>query len=275
MQVSPEISSTGIPNAISVVNLEKWYGNFCALSSLSFSVGPGEIAALLGLNGAGKTTTIRVLTGFLVPTSGEVRINGAGYFEDSIEYRKKFGYLPERPALYDDMKVESYLKFMLQLRTENSGQEETLLENALLKTDLVSRRKSIIGTLSAGFKKRVGVAQAIIHDPDVLILDEPVSDLDPVQIVEIRNLLLELKERHTILVSSHILSEVSKTADRFLFIHQGKLAREETRSSINVDNIEKIFLETVQGSSEIPEKTASSVAAHGQKSNSYFRKWFN
>ena len=216
---------------IQVKNLTKYYGEFLAIDHLSFSIEKNNVVALLGKNGAGKTTTLRILTGFLPPSSGDIYINGLYSFKNH-EFKKQIGYLPERPAFYPDLTIEAFLKYMYRLRLYSKESEKEAIDKSLEKTNLLNRRKDLIGTLSAGYKKRVGLAQAIIHNPPVLIFDEPIADLDPIQIVEVRNLILELKKEHTILISSHILSEVSQIADKFIFIDKGKSIAEENSSNL-------------------------------------------
>ena len=188
--------------------------------------------ALLGLNGAGKTTTMRMLTGFLTPTSGDIQINEFSLLKHPMQLKKQIGYMPENPALYLDTTVEDFLTYMYRLRLYTKQNEKEAVKASMQKTNIYHRRADLVGNLSAGYKKRAALAQALVHNPRVLIFDEPISDLDPLQIIEIRNLIVELKKEHTILVSSHILSEVSQTADRYLFLHDGFLVAQETPHSI-------------------------------------------
>ncbi len=233
---------------IQIENLTKQYGSLLAVDDLSFTIERNEVVALLGLNGAGKTTTLRVLTGFLSPTRGDIRINSFDLFHQPMELKKQFGYLPETPALYPDMRVKDFLKYMYRIRLYTKEGEEEAIESALQKTNISDRSCDYIENLSAGYRKRVGMAQALVHNPPVLILDEPISELDPLQIIEMRNLIISLKKEHTILISSHILGEVSKTADKFLFINKGKLIREETSISLKNKNLslESLFIEVNQ-----------------------------
>ena len=233
---------------IQVSELTKYYQKNLAVDNLTFNILENEVVALLGLNGAGKTTTLRMLTGFLTPTRGNITVNSYDFFNQSMELKKQIGYLPETPSLYLDMKVDDFLKYMYRIRMYSKNKELEAVEECLDKVNLLEESKSLIGTLSAGYRKRVGIAQAIVHNPPVLILDEPISELDPVQIIEMRNLILSLKKEHTILISSHILSEVSQTADRFLFIKKGKLIGEETKEYMQTKSttLEKLFLELNQ-----------------------------
>ena len=211
---------------IRVSDLTKYYGPFAALQDVNFSIQAGEVVGLLGLNGAGKTTCLRILTGYLVPSAGECEIDGRNVFANPLEVKNRIGYLPEVPPLYPEMTVEDYLRFVARLRgIEKSGFESEFMRVTEL-TRLELARRSLIRHLSLGFRKRVGIAQALIGSPPVLIFDEPISGLDPVQIVEVRKLIRELAGKHTILISSHILTEVSQTCDRVLVIHKGQLAGE-------------------------------------------------
>lgn len=208
---------------ISAQGLTKFYGDKCAIHDLDFQVGDGEIVGFLGLNGAGKTTTLRVLACLLLPSSGTVRIKGFDVVDNPHDIRKLVGFLPETPPLYEEMTVEGYLLFAAQLRGLSHGHARDRLEGALEATNVKDVRYDVIGSLSHGYRQRVGIAQAVIHDPPVLILDEPIKGLDPVQIVEIRELVRRLKGKHTILLSSHILSEISQTCDRILMIQNGEI----------------------------------------------------
>ena len=189
-----------------------------------------------------------MLTGFLSPTKGNITINSYDLLKQPMELKQQIGYLPETPALYPDMRVIDFLTYMYRIRLYTKQNEETSVKNALDKTNLNKHTYDFIGNLSAGYRKRVGIAQAVVHNPPILILDEPISELDPLQIVDIRNLILSLKKEHTILVSSHILSEVSQTADRFLFIKDGKLLKEETKKTFESggNSLEKYFMELNQ-----------------------------
>ena len=230
---------------IQVKDLTKRYNELLAVDRINFKIKKNEVVALLGLNGAGKTTTLRLLSGFLTPTQGSVRINSYDLLNQPMELKKQIGYLPETPSLYLDMRVIDFLRYMYRIRLYTKDGEEKAIKNALEKTNTTEQAFDYIGTLSAGYRKRVGLAQALVHNPPVLILDEPISELDPLQIIDMRNLILSLKREHTIFISSHILSEVSKTADRFLFIKKGKLPKEETAASLKKKNIslEKFFME--------------------------------
>ena len=208
---------------IEVQNITKNYGPFQALKDISFQVDKGQIVGFLGPNGAGKTTTMRILTCFMPASSGRVTIAGYDVFKESREVRKRIGYLPENVPLYPEMTVTKYLKYMAKIRTVPRSSIKARLDNAIEACGLTERRHQIIGQLSRGFRQRVGLAQALIHEPDVLILDEPTSGLDPRQIVEIRELIKALGKERTILFSTHILPEASMTCERLIIISRGKI----------------------------------------------------
>jgi ABC-2 type transport system ATP-binding protein len=204
-------------------NLSKFYGGNHALGPVSFEINDGEAVGFLGLNGAGKTTALRILACDLRPSGGTIEVGGVDAVADPHEVRKRIGFLPENPPLYTDMKVADYLKFAGELRGMSRGQIKRRLPDVFEITSLADVSDEPIGTLSHGFRQRVGVAQAIIHQPKFLILDEPTRGLDPVQIVEMRNLIHDLKQNHTVMISSHILTEISQTCDRLLILGRGKL----------------------------------------------------
>jgi len=208
---------------IRATNLSKFYGSKRALAQVSFEINDGETVGFLGLNGAGKTTALRILACDLRPSSGNIEIGGVDAVNEPHEVRKRIGFLPEHPPVYQDMSVADYLGFAGELRGMSRGQVKRRMPDVLEITDLTDVATDIIGTLSHGYRQRVGVAQAIIHQPKFLILDEPTRGLDPVQIVEMRNLIHDLKQNHTVLISSHILTEISQTCDRLLVLGKGKL----------------------------------------------------
>ncbi len=211
---------------ITVEHLSKNYGRFRALNDVSFHIERGEVVGLLGPNGAGKTTTMRILTGYLPPTEGRASIAGLDVFEDSLAARRHIGYLPESVPLYTEMTVRAYLDYMAALRRVE--RRKRAVERAMARCHIEDRADDLIGTLSKGLRQRVGLAQAIVHEPDVLILDEPTIGLDPRQIIEVRTLIKELGQEHTVILSTHILPEVSQTCSRVLIIHQGHLVAEGT-----------------------------------------------
>jgi ABC-2 type transport system ATP-binding protein len=207
--------------------LTKRYGEVLAVDSVSFTVERGEVVGFLGPNGAGKTTTMRMLTGFVPPTDGSARIAGHDIFEEPLEARRAVGYLPETPPLYPEMTVTSYLRYVAKIKDVPRAKRKEALERALERCALKDVRTRVIGTLSKGFRQRVGLAQAIVHDPPVLILDEPTVGLDPVQIGEIRGLIRELASggsggQHTVILSTHIMAEVSAICRRVILINEGR-----------------------------------------------------
>ncbi len=208
---------------IEVQNITKNYGPFQALKDISFQVDKGQIVGFLGPNGAGKTTTMRIITCFMPASSGRITVAGHDVFKESREVRKHIGYLPENVPLYPEMTVTKYLKYMAKIRSVPRGSIKGQLDNAIEACGLTERRHQIIGQLSRGFRQRVGLAQALIHEPDVLILDEPTSGLDPRQIVEIRELIKTLGKERTILFSTHILPEASMTCERLIIISRGQI----------------------------------------------------
>ncbi len=217
---------------IHVEGLTKYYGEHAAIRDLSFDIQRGEVIGFLGLNGAGKSTTLRVLGCVLLPTSGHVSIDGFDVGAQPHEIRKRIGFLPDVPPLYDEMTVGGYLEFVAKLRGVSSGNARAHVIDAEKKASLVAMDEQPISSLSHGYRQRVGVAQALVHKPKLLILDEPTGGLDPVQIVEMRNLIRELKGEHTVLVSSHILSEISQVCDRLLVIQGGEIVAQGTEDQL-------------------------------------------
>jgi ABC-2 type transport system ATP-binding protein len=217
---------------IEVQDLTKAYGSVTAVDHVSFNVNKGEILGFLGPNGAGKTTTMRILVGFMPATSGTARIGGFDVFNDSLEVRRRIGYLPEAPPVYPDMSVEAYLAFVARIKNVPAEKRASLITEVLQKTSIADKRHELIKRLSRGYKQRVGIAQALVHDPDVIILDEPTVGLDPKQIIEVRNLIKSLAGTHTIILSTHILPEVSMTCDRVVIINKGKIAAVDTPQNL-------------------------------------------
>lgn len=217
---------------IEVEHLTKSYGSARAVNDISFKVEKGEILGFLGPNGAGKTTTMRILTGYLPATSGTARVAGFDVFEQSMEVRKRIGYLPETPPLYTDMPVGDYLTFVARIKGVDSDQIAKRVDTAMALTNLTERRNQLIKQLSRGYKQRVGIAQAIVHNPDVVILDEPTVGLDPNQIKDVRKLIKNLAGEHTIILSTHILPEVEMTCDRVVIIDKGKIAAIDTTENL-------------------------------------------
>lgn len=208
---------------IQVSNLTRYYGAFPALRDVSFDVKEGEIIGLLGLNGAGKSTALQILAGVLAPSSGRVELNGQDVTDNADVLKASIGFLPEEPPLYRDMRVGQFLVHCAQLKGMSASEAKGRLPTLLRQTGLSDRERQVIGTLSHGYKKRVGIAMAVIHDPKLVILDEPISGLDPKQIKEMRSVIRGLSKGRAVLLSSHILSEISRTCDRLLFLKDGQL----------------------------------------------------
>jgi ABC-2 type transport system ATP-binding protein len=217
---------------IEVKDLTKRYAEHTAVDHVSFTVNKGEILGFLGPNGAGKTTTMRILTGFLPATSGTAQVAGFDVFNDSLEVRKRIGYLPENPPIYLDMTVNAYLEFVARIKNVPAEKRKARVADALEKTNLADKRFELIKRLSRGYKQRVGLAQALVHDPEVIILDEPTVGLDPKQIIEVRHLIKGLAGSHTIILSTHILPEVSMTCDRVVIINRGRIAAVDTPANL-------------------------------------------
>lgn len=215
---------------IRTTGLTKDYGTRRAIDNLTFEANQGEVVGFLGPNGAGKTTTMRILTGYMPPTQGTAQIAGFDVVEESIEVRKRVGYLPETVPLYSDMTVFDYLKFMADLRHLPNGDE--MVDNALEMVQLEQRADGYIANLSKGMRQRVGLAQALLHKPEVLILDEPTIGLDPAQVVEVRNIIREIGKERTVLLSTHILSEAQQLCDRVLIINKGRIVAEDTPENL-------------------------------------------
>lgn len=213
---------------IQVTGLSKHYGPRTAIDDLNFEVKKGEIVGFLGPNGAGKSTTMKIITGFMPASEGEVTVNGFDVFDKPIEVKRAIGYLPETPPIYMEMTVRDYLDFAARLNQVAKGDVKKQIDWAIEKTNLGDVANRIIGNLSKGYKQRVGLAQALVHNPPVLILDEPTVGLDPKQIIEIRELIKGLSGEHTIVLSSHILPEVTATCGRIIVINRGRIVAEDT-----------------------------------------------
>ncbi len=243
---------------VEVKNLVKRYGDKLAVNNVSFSVGEGEILGFLGPNGAGKSTTMNIITGYLSSTSGTVTIDGCEILEDPKGAKSKIGYLPELPPLYQDMTVKRYLEFVYDLKKVTLPRQEHLAEVCKVTkiTDVYNR---VIKNLSKGYRQRVGLAQALIGNPPVIILDEPTVGLDPKQIIEMRNLIRGLGKKHTVILSSHVLSEIQAVCDRIVVINEGKLVADENTESIttsfsgvkriqlHIDGNENVILPALRG----------------------------
>ena len=218
---------------IQAVGLTKYYGDITAIRNVSFNINKGEIVGFLGPNGAGKTTTMRIITGFIPPSTGTATVAGNDVVEKSLDVRKRIGYLPETVPLYTDMAVDSYLKFMGSIRGMNPRRIKQRVPEVIELCRLGDYYHTFIGKLSKGYRQRVGIAQAILHEPDVLILDEPTIGIDPLQVVETRKLMKDLGGEHTLILSSHILPEVSMLCERVLIIHEGEIVADDTPEKIS------------------------------------------
>ncbi|MFH1140686.1 MAG: ATP-binding cassette domain-containing protein [Chloroflexota bacterium] len=232
-------------NMIEVDHLTKYYGDFPAISNVSFTAAKGEVLGFLGPNAAGKTTTMRILTGFMPPTSGTARIAGHDVVTESLDARKRIGYLPETVPLYTDMTVKSYLAFMGTIRGMDNKAIRRRIGDVVQICHLEDYYNSIIGKLSKGFRQRLGIAQAILHEPDVLVLDEPTIGIDPIQVVETRQLIRGLGGEHTVILSTHILPEVSMICQRVIIIHEGEVVAVDTPEHLaeRLEATERILLE--------------------------------
>ncbi len=217
---------------IEVQHLTKRYGPFTAVDDITFTVERGEILGFLGPNGAGKTTTMRVLTGYMPPTEGKAIVAGYDVFENPIEAKRRTGYLPETPPLYPDMTVRDYLSFVARIKGVPRAERKKRIDLAMERTRVVDMADRHCGKLSKGYKQRVGLAQAILHNPEVLILDEPTAGLDPKQIIQTRALIKELAGDHTIILSTHILPEVSQTCQRVVIINKGHVVAVDTPDNL-------------------------------------------
>ncbi len=239
---------------VEVEDLSKRYGDLVAVEGVSFRVDRGEVVGFIGPNGAGKTTTMRMLTGFLPPSSGSVKIAGRDILEEPLESRRAVGYLPETPPLYPEMQVDDYLRYVATIKDVPRALRAERVDRAIDACGLPTVRERVCGTLSRGFRQRVGLAQAIVHDPQVLILDEPTAGLDPKQIVEIRNLIRRLasEENRTVILCTHILPEVEAICRRVMLISQGRIRLDGPLEEVTATgSLEEVFLrETAPGAEE-------------------------
>lgn len=217
---------------IEIKNLTKIYGNYTAVDNISFNVNDGEILGFLGPNGAGKTTVMNIITGFISSTDGDVLINGFDILKEPEKAKKCIGYMPDIPPIYGDMTVFEYLKFVCEIKKIKSDEQENMIKTVLETVKLEKVKNRLNKNLSKGYKQRVGLAQALIGFPEVLILDEPTNGLDPTQIIEMREVIKKLGKKHTIILSSHILSEVSAVCDRVIILNNGKITAENTLTGI-------------------------------------------
>jgi ABC-2 type transport system ATP-binding protein len=258
---------------IEVQQLTKRYGPFTAVDGVSFNVGKGEILGFLGPNGAGKTTTMRILTGYMPPTEGRARVAGFDLQEQPVEAKQRIGYLPETPPLYPDMTVREYLRFVARIKGVPGAEQAARVTAVMQRTHVADMANRHCGKLSKGYRQRVGLAQALIHNPDVLVLDEPTAGLDPKQIIETRELIRSLGGDHTIVLSTHILPEVAQTCQRVVIINKGRVVAEDTPENLTarLQGAASVYVEIdAQGAdaqavlNAIPGVTSVSVSAqHG------------
>jgi ABC-2 type transport system ATP-binding protein len=246
---------------IEVRDLTKRYGERVAVKGITFSAGRGEILGFLGPNGAGKTTTMRMLTGFIPPTSGSAKVAGFDIFSEAAEVRRRIGYLPENPPLYPDMTVSSYLTFVAKLKGVGRAEVGEARDRVIERTGLAHVAGRLLSHLSKGYRQRVGLAQALIHNPEVLVLDEPTIGLDPRQIIEIRGLIKDLAGNRTVILSTHILPEVSQVCDKVVIINDGRVACEDTIANLTRDaSLEEVFLRYITADTAVPGDAAETQA---------------
>lgn len=244
---------------IEIENLTKNYGNIQAVKNISFTVNKNEVLGFLGPNGAGKSTTMNMIVGYLPMTSGTIKINGIDISENPKETKKNIGYLPEIPPLYPDMKVIEYLKFVAGIKGIKKQDMSFQIDRAMSRLKITDKKNRVIKNLSKGYKQRVGFAQALLGDPKVIILDEPTVGLDPSQTKEVRDLIKRLGKDHTIIFSSHILSEVNAVADRILIINNGEIKAQDTTDNLEVDRNEVILKLDIEGDKEKVSEVLGSI----------------
>ncbi len=246
---------------IEVRNLTKRYGDLVAVRDISFTAATGEVLGFLGPNGAGKTTTMRIITGFMPATAGTVKVAGYDIFDDSYEVRKRIGYLPESPPLYADMTVTSYLRFVGRIRGIAKAELNDGVDRVLHTCGLSEVTERVVGHLSKGFRQRLGLAQALIHNPSVLVLDEPTIGLDPRQIIDIRTLIRELAGERTVILSTHILPEVSQLCEKVVIINEGRIAVEDTLANLTQGaSLEQVFLRYIAKDTDAGAGAAAEAA---------------
>lgn len=241
---------------IEVKNLVKKYGDHAAVNDLSFTVETGKVIGFLGPNGAGKSTTMNIITGYIAPTSGEVFINGIDVNEEPEKAKKDIGYLPEIPPIYPDLRVREYLSFVAELRKISRTKRDTTVHKIMGRTGILDVSERLVRNLSKGYKQRVGLAAAMMGNPDILILDEPTVGLDPKQIMEMRALIRELSHHHTILLSSHIMQEIAAVCDEIIIINEGQMIAKDTPDNLTKEMVEKNGIHLVAKGSKDQIKTA-------------------
>jgi gliding motility-associated transport system ATP-binding protein len=260
--------------AIEISKLSKSYGRIRALADVSFGIAKGEVIGLLGPNGAGKTTLMKILTGYLEPDEGEVKVHDIDVVERPLEAQARIGYLPESAPLYGEMLVQEYLDMMAAMRGVPAEQREDRVVDAIKATGLEDRVVQPIRTLSKGFRQRVGIAQAIIHNPDILILDEPTTGLDPTQIVEIRDLIKRLSERATVMLSTHILAEVEATCKRVLIIMAGELRADRNLDELRSSNAAVVAIDaSASGVADVLEKIDGVTKVEPLDTAGEYKRW--
>ncbi len=244
---------------IRVQNVSKHYGELVAVDNISFQLDRGDVLGFLGPNGAGKTTTMRILTGYMPPTGGKVYISDIDLFEHPGKAKSQIGYLPENPPLYEDMVVKDYLDFVADIKQIDHHEKSSKIHYIMEKCGITDVSKRIIGHLSKGYRQRIGIAQALINDPAVLVLDEPTNGLDPIQIIEIRELIKGLSHDRTVILSTHILPEVTMICSKVIIINKGKLALEESLEKLSekANGAESILLKTKYQGHDVKEKILS------------------
>ena len=244
---------------IRVHNLTKNYGSLRAIDNISFELSKGDVLGFLGPNGAGKTTTMRIITGYMPPTKGSVHIEGSDIFDHPLETKRQIGYLPENPPLYNDMNVLDYLQFVADIKKVPSKEKKERILYVMDRCGITGVAKRIIAHLSKGYKQRVGIAQALINNPSVLVLDEPTNGLDPVQIIEIRDLIKSLSGERTVILSTHILPEVTMICSRVIIINEGRIALEESLDSLseNLKSSQNLYFKVRSSEEDIKEKIES------------------
>jgi ABC-2 type transport system ATP-binding protein len=260
--------------AIAINKLSKSYGRIRALGGVSFKIEPGEVIGLLGPNGAGKTTLMKILAGYLEPDEGDVRVHGVDVVDDPLAAQRRIGYLPESAPLYSEMLVQEYLEMIGEMRGVAPERLHDRMVEVVHATGLTDRVVQPIATLSKGYRQRVGIAQAIIHEPDILILDEPTTGLDPAQIVEIRDLIVGLARKTTVLLSTHILSEVEATCERVLVIMQGQLRADAKLSELRSANAAVVAIEAAaNGVADVLRKVDGVTSVESAGTAGDFTRW--
>ena len=256
---------------IHVQNVSKQYGELVAVDNISFQLEKGDVLGFLGPNGAGKTTTMRIITGYMPPTNGSVYIADIDVFEDPQAAKSHIGYLPENPPLYEDMVVKDYLDFVADIKQVSTDKKASRINYVMEKCGITDVGGRIIGHLSKGYRQRIGIAQALINDPSVLVLDEPTNGLDPMQIIEIRDLIHGLSNERTVILSTHILPEVTMICSKVIIINKGKIALEESldRLSKKADGANSILLKTKHQALGVREKISSLVNVENVSAATY------